>query len=58
MVSLLDRYIANRVAVSTLLDDRALAARMGAAGRARVERAHAWPAIAERLVVWLQAAVG
>jgi hypothetical protein len=30
---------------------------MGAAGRARVERDHAWPKIAERLAEWLRAAV-
>jgi hypothetical protein len=30
---------------------------MGAAGRARVERDHAWPRIAERLAGWLREAV-
>lgn len=43
-------------AVAALLGDPALARRMGEAGRARVERSHTWPAIAERLVLWLQAA--
>ena len=43
-------------AVASLLGDPALARRMGEAGRARVERSHTWPAIAERLVLWLQAA--
>jgi phosphatidylinositol alpha-1,6-mannosyltransferase len=43
-------------AVATLLGDPALARRMGEAGRARDERSHTWPAIAERLVLWLQAA--
>jgi len=43
-------------AVATLLADPTLARRMGEAGRARVERSHSWPAIAERLVLWLQAA--
>jgi phosphatidylinositol alpha-1,6-mannosyltransferase len=45
-------------AVATLLGDPERARRMGEAGRARVERAHTWPAIAERLVMWLQAAAG
>jgi phosphatidylinositol alpha-1,6-mannosyltransferase len=45
-------------AVATLLGDPDRARRMGEAGRARVERAHTWPAIAERLVMWLQAAAG
>jgi phosphatidylinositol alpha-1,6-mannosyltransferase len=45
-------------AVATLLGDPVRARRMGEAGRARVERSHAWPAIAERLVLWLQAAAG
>jgi phosphatidylinositol alpha-1,6-mannosyltransferase len=43
-------------AVAALLGDPALARRMGEAGRARVERSHTWPAIAQRLVLWLQAA--
>jgi phosphatidylinositol alpha-1,6-mannosyltransferase len=43
-------------AVASLLGDPELAARMGEAGRARVERAHTWPSIAARLVAWLQAA--
>ena len=45
-------------AVATLLGDPALARRMGEAGRERVERSHTWPAIADRLVLWLQAAAG
>jgi phosphatidylinositol alpha-1,6-mannosyltransferase len=45
-------------AVATLLGDPTLARRMGEAGRARVERSHTWPSIAERLVLWLQAAAG
>ena len=40
-------------AVGTLLADPGLARKMGEAGRARVERAHAWPQIAERLAGWL-----
>ena len=43
-------------AVTSLLADPERAARMGAAGRARVERAHAWPAIAARLAGWLREA--
>ncbi|MEO8475418.1 MAG: glycosyltransferase family 4 protein [Actinomycetota bacterium] len=45
-------------AVGALLADPRRARRMGEAGRARVERSHAWPAIAERLVLWLQEAAG
>ena len=45
-------------AVSELLADPDRARRMGAAGRARVERAHAWPAIAARLAGWLREAAG
>ncbi len=45
-------------AVSELLADPDRARRMGAAGRARVERAHAWPAIAGRLAEWLRDAAG
>jgi phosphatidylinositol alpha-1,6-mannosyltransferase len=45
-------------AVASLLGDPTLARRMGEAGRARVERSHTWPAIAERLALWLQAAAG
>ena len=37
---------------------RILARRMGEAGRARVERAHTWPRIAETLALWLQMAAG
>jgi phosphatidylinositol alpha-1,6-mannosyltransferase len=44
-------------AVASLLEDRGRAEAMGAAGRARVERHHAWPAIAGRLAGWLRAAV-
>jgi phosphatidylinositol alpha-1,6-mannosyltransferase len=43
-------------AVAGLLADPDRARRMGAAGRARVEAHHAWPAIAERLAGWLCAA--
>ncbi len=45
-------------AVSGLLADPDRARRMGAAGRARVELAHAWPAIAARLAGWLREAAG
>jgi phosphatidylinositol alpha-1,6-mannosyltransferase len=44
-------------AVSSLLEDLPRARRMGEAGRARVERSHAWPAIAGRLAEWLHQAV-
>jgi phosphatidyl-myo-inositol dimannoside synthase len=44
-------------AVADLLSDPERARRMGAAGRERVERAHAWPAIAGRLAGWLREAV-
>lgn len=44
-------------AVASLLEDPARAEAMGAAGRARVERDHTWPKIAERLASWLRAAV-
>ena len=40
-----------------LLEDPAGAEAMGAAGRARVERHHSWPTIAERLASWLRVAV-
>jgi phosphatidylinositol alpha-1,6-mannosyltransferase len=43
-------------AVGDLLADPERARRMGAAGRARVERHHAWPAIAARLAGWLEEA--
>ena len=43
-------------AVAGLLDDPQRAARMGKAGRSRVERAHTWPVIAERLAGWLREA--
>ena len=45
-------------AVAGLLEDPDRARAMGAAGRARVERDHAWPRIAERLGGWLREAVG
>jgi phosphatidylinositol alpha-1,6-mannosyltransferase len=45
-------------AVADLLADPGRASAMGRAGRARVERAHTWPAIAEKLTLWLQAAAG
>ncbi len=44
-------------AVADLLADPSRADAMGAAGRARVERDHAWPRIAERLAGWLREAV-
>ncbi len=44
-------------AVADLLADPSRAAAMGAAGRARVERDHAWPRIAARLAGWLREAV-
>jgi len=44
-------------AVGDLLADPDRARAMGAAGRARAERDHAWPAIAERLAGWLREAV-
>lgn len=44
-------------AVASLLEDPARAEAMGAAGRARVERDHTWPKIAEQLASWLRAAV-
>jgi phosphatidylinositol alpha-1,6-mannosyltransferase len=44
-------------AVAGLLDDPQRAHRMGKAGRARVERSHTWPVIAERLSLWLREAV-
>jgi phosphatidylinositol alpha-1,6-mannosyltransferase len=43
-------------AVASLLEDPPRAGRMGEAGRARVERSHAWPAIAGRLAEWLRQA--
>jgi len=45
-------------AVAELLDDPERARTMGAAGRARVERDHAWPRIAGRLAGWLREAAG
>lgn len=44
-------------AVAGLLADPERAQRMGAAGRERVERSHAWPAIAARLAGWFREAV-
>jgi phosphatidylinositol alpha-1,6-mannosyltransferase len=44
-------------AVADLLADPARARAMGLAGRARVERDHSWPRIAERLAGWLREAV-
>ena len=44
-------------AVAGLLEDPERARAMGAAGRARVERDHAWPRIAGRLGGWLREAV-
>ncbi len=43
-------------AVGSLLADPSRASSMGMAGRERVERAHAWPKIAEKLVAWLREA--
>ena len=45
-------------AVASLLGDPERAGRMGEAGRRRVLRSHTWPAIAERLALWLQQAAG
>lgn len=39
-------------AIGRLLDDDALAARIGAAGRARVEAIYTWQAVAEQTVAW------
>jgi phosphatidylinositol alpha-1,6-mannosyltransferase len=41
-------------AVATLLEDPAYARRLGKAGRARVERAHTWSRVADRLAGWLR----
>ena len=43
-------------AVASLLEDPAYAARLGKAGRARVEREHTWTGAAARLAGWLRAA--
>jgi phosphatidylinositol alpha-1,6-mannosyltransferase len=43
-------------AIASLLEDPTLATAMGTAGRARVERDHAWPMIAARLAGWLDQA--
>ena len=45
-------------ALGDLLADPGLAAQMGLAGRARVERELSWPRLAARLTGWLQAAAG
>ncbi len=45
-------------ALGDLLADPGLAAQMGRAGRARVERELSWPRLAARLTGWLQAAAG
>jgi phosphatidylinositol alpha-1,6-mannosyltransferase len=41
-------------ALATLLEDPAYARRLGKTGRARVEREHTWPLVAERLAGWLR----
>jgi phosphatidyl-myo-inositol dimannoside synthase len=43
-------------ALATLLEDPPYAMQLGKAGRARVEREHTWPRVAERLAAWLRAA--
>ena len=43
-------------ALATLLEDPAYASRLGKNGRARVEREHTWPRVAERLAGWLREA--
>jgi phosphatidylinositol alpha-1,6-mannosyltransferase len=43
-------------AIAGLLEDPAYASRLGKAGRARVEREHTWPRVAERLAGWLSEA--
>jgi phosphatidyl-myo-inositol dimannoside synthase len=43
-------------ALAGLLEDRDRARAMGKAGRARVLARHTWPAVAERLALWLQGA--
>jgi glycosyltransferase involved in cell wall biosynthesis len=43
-------------ALVTLLEDPAYARRLGKNGRARVEREHTWPLVAERLAAWLREA--
>jgi len=45
-------------AVADLLEDEALAERMGKAGRARVETEHTWARGATQLAGWLNAAAG
>ena len=41
-------------AIGRLLDDPALAARIGAAGRARVVERFTWRAVAEQTVAWFR----
>jgi phosphatidylinositol alpha-1,6-mannosyltransferase len=41
-------------ALATLLEDPPYGRRLGKAGRARVERLHTWPRVAERLAGWLR----
>lgn len=41
-------------ALATLLEDPAYALRLGKTGRARVEREHTWPRVAEKLAGWLR----
>ncbi len=43
------------VAIGRVLDDPAFAARLGAAGRARVVEHYTWRAVAERTVAWYRA---
>ncbi|MBA3738288.1 MAG: glycosyltransferase family 4 protein [Actinobacteria bacterium] len=43
-------------ALATLLEDPPYARRLGKNGRARVEREHTWPRVAERLAGWLREA--
>ncbi|MCU1693153.1 MAG: glycosyl transferase family 1 [Frankiales bacterium] len=45
-------------AMARVLDDDALAARLGAAGRARVERLYSWRSVAEKTVAWYRAYLG
>ena len=45
-------------ALAEMLGDMRSARKMGEAGRARVVRAHTWPAVAGRLAGWLRATVG
>jgi glycosyltransferase involved in cell wall biosynthesis len=45
------------LAIARVLDDDALAARLGAAGRARVLERFTWRAVAERTVAWYRASL-